>query len=97
MRTLAWPVRIVDGNYATVEVGSDDEALRNVAVLSQTLRGERPAAADYGVDDPIGERGFDPQSLLSAAARWCPGLIVDADSIPADRREIVATVRVARR
>lgn len=98
-RTLAWPVRIEAGDIATVDVGSIEEAAQNVAVLSQTRPGERiamgPAARDYGTPDPVGRHGYDPQPLIDAAARWCPGVTVRADRLPADRRDFDSHVEVS--
>lgn len=98
-RTLAWPVRIENGDYVTVEVGGLDEAIQNVGVLSQTVLGERwvhPRLRDYGVPDPVGERGWDPQPLIDAAVDWIPGVTVTARPQPADRRDITAVVEVSR-
>ena len=98
-RTLAWPVRIEDGDFATVEVGSIEEAQQNVGVLSQTILGERwvhPKLLEYGVPDPTGERGWDPQPLIDAAGEWIPGVTVTARPQPADRRDITAIVEVSR-
>jgi hypothetical protein len=98
--TLAWPVHIVDGEYATVEIGGIDEAVQNVAVLSQTRPGERVAmlrqARDFGVPDPVGQRGLDPQPLIDQAQRWIPGVQVAAERLPADRREFDQVVTVTR-
>lgn len=98
--TLAWPVRIVDGDYATVRIGSLDEAQQGVELLSQTRPGERLAlgrrAREFGVPDPVGGRGLDPQPLLDQVRRWLPGVQVRASRLPADRREFDQVVEVSR-
>ena len=98
--TLAWPVRIEGGDFAVVEVGSLDEAAQNVAVLSQTRPGERVGmlaqAGEYGVPDPVGLPGYDPQPLIDQARRWVPGVTVNADRLPADRRDFTSAVEVSR-
>lgn len=98
-RTLAWPVRIEAGEYVTVDVGTVAEARQNVEVLSQTRPNERvamgPMAPAYGTPDPVGLQGHDPQPLIDAARRWVPGATVQADRMPADRREFDQVVKVA--
>lgn len=93
--TLAWPVRVENGEFVTVEVGSQAEAVQNVGVLSQTHTGERLVVPAYGVPDPVGDAGYNPDALVDAARRWCPGVTVEADRLPADRRELESTVRVS--
>lgn len=94
--TLAWPVTVVDGEYAVVEVGGRDEAVQNVTVLSQTRLGERIVVPTYGVEDPIGRAGYDPDELVDAARRWCPGVRVDADRLGAASRDLRTVVEVSR-
>lgn len=94
--TLAWPVRVEDGDYVVVAVGGQAEAEQNVGVLSQTRIGERPLCPEFGIPDPVGGRGVDPQPLLDAAARWLPGVRLSARPARADRRDVTITVEVGR-
>lgn len=53
MDLLSFPFRLAsDGTVATVLDGSDDANAEALAVLVQTIRGERPLAPDFGVTDP---------------------------------------------
>ncbi|WP_370325304.1 hypothetical protein [Euzebya sp.] len=89
--TLAWPVRVVDGAFVMVEVGSEEEARQNVAVLAATRQGERIPAPGYGIPDPTGIREFDTAELTSAAARFVPGVPV---RVVEDRADDTGTLTI---
>ena len=54
VRVFAHPLRLDgDGQIATVEQGSNDQAQQLAIGIVSTFLGERPLAPDFGIFDPV--------------------------------------------
>lgn len=61
---FALPFRFEHGTFTTVEQDTLDEVVQNVEVLLGTIKGDRLAVPDFGINDPV----FGPISTAASSA-----------------------------
>lgn len=87
---LAYPVRLVGNSYATVDDGSEECFAQELAILVQTLPGERQLAPEYGIDDPAFE-GFSRAELEAKIEDYGPPVrILSYTATSSDKRQDVS-------
>lgn len=78
MRLLSHPFRLAPGGaVATVEQGTDDANLEQVAILALTKAGERPMVPGFGITDPAFV-GFRTAELVAGVKAWGPPVHIGA-------------------
>jgi phage baseplate assembly protein W len=82
----------VDGTVETVQQGTSDEIIQNVAMIVGTRPGTRFMLPQFGIIDPT-FRGIDQIGLKNAVAKYEPRATVNVIVTP-DNEEVV-TVQVA--
>lgn len=76
MDVLAYPFRFLpSGRAATVQQGSGDHCVQQIAQFAQTRLNELPLAPQYGIEDPV-FRSIDPIEITAGASLYHPGVSI---------------------
>lgn len=92
---FALPFRFSRGRAVVNDQASMEDYASQVEAVLVTQPGERDALPGFGTPDPVlTQAPVDTQALVSAVARWVPGVRVLAEEAPDALDESIRRVRM---
>ena len=77
-----WPLKVVNGSFATVPQDSDDDLAQNILAIARTRPGDRYDAPELGVDpQTFHELPIDTAAIANAIRAHEPRLTLTVEQI----------------